>query len=170
MELVTEPDTYAPGMDDMGNYIDRVPPFNTIKHGIRCPCGSRKDKIYETHNVFSQHVKTKAHQKWLQNLNLNRANYYIENEELKTTVQQQRMVIAKLEKELQNRNMTVDFLTQQLATKKENKPVVDNLLDFDWYYILMTFGNFALFLISINSSSVVKSLQLFYCMTVVIFW
>jgi len=131
MELVTEPDTYAPGMDDMGNYIDRVPPFNTIKHGIRCPCGSRKDKIYETHNVFSQHVKTKAHQKWLQNLNLNRANYYIENEELKTTVQQQRMVIAKLEKELQNRNMTVDFLTQQLATKKENKPVVGNLLDFD---------------------------------------
>ena len=30
---------------------------------------------------------------------MNKANYYIENEELKTTIQQQRMIIAKLEKE-----------------------------------------------------------------------
>ena len=131
MELATEPDTYSPSLDDMGNYIDKIPPFATIKHGMRCPCGSRKDKVYETHGVFSQHVKSKAHQKWLQGLNLNKANYYIENEELKTTVQQQRMVIAKLEKELQNKMMTIDFLTQQLASKIGNQKVVNNLLDFD---------------------------------------
>jgi hypothetical protein len=131
MELVTEPDTYSPSIDDIGNYIDKIPPFASIKHGIRCPCGSRKDKVYETSSIFSQHIKTKSHQKWLQGLNLNKANYYIQNEELKTTIQQQRLVIAKLEKELQNKIMTIDFLTQQLASKSTNQKVVSNLLDFD---------------------------------------
>ena len=131
MELVTEPDTYSPSIDDIGNYCDKIPPFATIKHGIRCPCGSRKDKVYESYNIFSQHIKTKSHQKWLQNLNLNRANYYIENEDLKTNIQQQRLIIAKLEKELQNKLMTIDFLTQQLSTKNVNHTTVSNLLDFD---------------------------------------
>jgi inner membrane protein involved in colicin E2 resistance len=131
MELVTESDTYSPSIDDNGNYIDRIPIFATIKHGIRCPCGSRKDKIYETYSVFSQHVKTKAHQKWLQNLNTNKANYYIENEELKTTVQQQRLIIAKLEKEIQNKSMTIDYLTQQITMKNVNQKSVNDLLDFD---------------------------------------
>ena len=131
MELATEPDTYSPSIDDMGNYVDKIPSFANIKHGIRCPCGSRKDKVYETYSIFSQHVKSKAHQKWLQNLNLNKANYYIENEELKTTIQQQRMIIAKLEKEVQNKIMTIDFLTQQLTTKSVNQTTISNLLDFD---------------------------------------
>lgn len=131
MELVTESDIYSPGLNEIGNYIDKIPPFTSIKHGIRCPCGSRKDKIYETYSIFSQHTKTKAHQKWLEGLNLNKANYYIENEELKTTVQQQRMVIAKLEKEIQNKIMTIDFLTQQLVSKNTNQKVVSDLLDFD---------------------------------------
>ena len=62
MELVTEPETYLPSIDDTSNYIDKIPPFTTIKHGIRCPCGSRKDKVYDSHTVFSQHIKTKTHQ------------------------------------------------------------------------------------------------------------
>jgi len=37
MELATEPDTYSPSIDDMGNYIDKIPSFANIKHGIRCP-------------------------------------------------------------------------------------------------------------------------------------
>ena len=131
MELATEPDIYCPSIDDIGNYMDKIPSFANIKHGIRCPCGSRKDKVYEKYSIFSQHIKSKAHQKWLQNLNLNKANYYIENEELKTTIQQQRMIIAKLEKEVQNKMMTIDFLTQQLTSKNVNQPVTSNLLDFD---------------------------------------
>jgi hypothetical protein len=47
---------------------------------------------------------------------------------LKKTIQQQRMVIAKLEKEVQNKIMTIDFLTQQLVCKNQK---VANLLDFD---------------------------------------
>jgi len=135
MELVTEPDTYSPNIDEMGNYIDKIPSFSNLKHGIRCPCGSRRDKIYDTYSVFSSHIKTKTHQKWLQNLNLNKANYYIENEELKRTVKQQQMIISKFEKDLQNKIMTIDFLTQQLVKKNVdqnvNQNIVKNLLDFD---------------------------------------
>ena len=129
--MATEPDIYTPNIDNNGNYIDKIPSFTNVKHGIRCPCGSRKDKIYETYTIFSQHIKTKAHQKWLQNLNLNKANYYIETEELKITVRQQQMIIAKLEKDLTNKSMTIDFLTQQLVLKNTKQTPIENLLDFD---------------------------------------
>jgi len=119
--LLTEPDIYSPNIYDVGNYIDKIPCFGNLNHGIRCRCGSRKDKVYDTYSIFSQHIKTKTHQKWLQDLNLNKANYYIENEELKTTIRQQQMVIAKLEKDLQNKIMAIDFLTHQLVAKNSHE-------------------------------------------------
>jgi hypothetical protein len=127
MELVTEPDLYMPSIDNIGNYIDKIPSFNNLKHGMRCPCGSRKDKTYDTYSVFSAHIKTKIHQKWLSNLNLNKSNYYIENENLKTTLHNQRLIIAKLEKEVQNKLMTIDYLTKQLVNN--NNPI--DLMNFD---------------------------------------
>jgi inner membrane protein involved in colicin E2 resistance len=121
---------YSPSINDSGNYVDKIPPFNTIKKGLRCSCGSRKDKIYETHKIFSSHINTKIHQKWLTDLNLNRANYYVENEQLKTTIQNQRLIIAKLEKDVQNNMMTIGYLTQQLH-KINTSNTVTNLLDLD---------------------------------------
>lgn len=126
MSLVVEPDIYCPSLDEMGNYIDVIP---SIPHGLRCPCGSRKDKTYDTHSMFATHIKTKTHQKWLATVNLNKSNYYVENERLKETVQNQRLMIAKLDKDLQHKSMTIDYLTQQLY----NKPnvVVPDLITFD---------------------------------------
>jgi len=122
MELVTEPDLYAPCVDDDGKYIDKVPSFNNLKHGLRCPCGTRKDKCYTTNTTFTAHIKTKTHQKWLEELNLNKSNYFVEHEKLKEDVQNQRLIIARLEKELNNKmmelkskNITIDYLTKQLA-------------------------------------------------------
>jgi len=117
MELATEPDTYSPNIDDKGNYIDKVPSFHTnaLANGIRCPCGTRKDKIYTSHAMFTAHIKTKTHEKWLQDLNTNRANFYIENQKLKEIVHSQKIMIGKLELELTNKNMTIDYLTQQLV-------------------------------------------------------
>ena len=134
MELVVEPDIYSPSIDEAGNYIDKIPSFNIIKKGLACPCGARRDKIYETHISFSMHIKTKNHQKWLANLNLNKVNYYVENEKLVETIQNQRLIIAKLEKEKNNKIMTIDYLTQQLQlqqTKNNISASVENLLDFD---------------------------------------
>lgn len=129
MELVTEADLYTPSIDNFGNYIDKTPSFNNLKCGIRCPCGSRKDKTYDTSSAFSTHTKSKTHQKWLDNLNLNKTNYYVENEKLKHTLQDQRMIIAKMDIELQNKMMTIDYLTKQLIGNTGK--TVDNLLNFD---------------------------------------
>jgi hypothetical protein len=131
MELVTQPDIYSPSIDENGNYIDKIPSFNIIKNGVLCPCGSRKDKTYETYSVFAQHIKTKVHQKWLINLNMNKSNYYHENEILKETVKNQRMIIAKLEKDINTKIMTIDYLTQHIQLKSNDVNTVDNLLDFD---------------------------------------
>ena len=133
MELVTEPDLYSPSIDDKGNYVDKIPSFTRIKKGLSCPCGARKDKVYETYSVFSAHTKTKNHQKWLEKLNLNKANYYIENEELKETLQNQRIIIAKMEKEIIIKSKTIDYLTNQLTAPSNfsHTNVVTNLLDFD---------------------------------------
>jgi hypothetical protein len=122
MELVVEPDIYTPSIDEQGNYIDKV---NVFTKGLSCLCGSRKDKVYETHSMFSSHVKTKTHQRWLSDLNLNRANYFVENEKLKEVIQNQRLIIAKMEKEINNKKMTIDNLNMKLC------PVVTNLLEFD---------------------------------------
>jgi hypothetical protein len=138
MELVVEPDIYSPSINDNGLYIDKVPPFNYIKKGLSCPCGSRKDKIYETHSVFVAHTKTKTHQKWLEMLNTNKANFYVDLEKAKEVISNQRLIIAKLEKDVSNKIMTIDYLTQQLHNTQVSNNVSDtafasaiNLLDFD---------------------------------------
>ena len=133
MELVLEPDIYAPNVDESGNYIDKIPAFNMIKKGLLCPCGSRKDKSYDTSSKFSVHIKSKSHQKWLSNLNANKVNYYVENEKLMEIIKNQRIIIAKLEKDVSNKILTIDYLTQQL---NHNKPLlknvpIGNLLEFD---------------------------------------
>jgi hypothetical protein len=131
MDLVVEPDIYSPSIDDKGTYIDKVPPFNFIKKGLICPCGSRKDKIYETRSVFISHTNTKVHQKWIESLNLNRSNFYVELEKAKEVISSQRLIIAKLEKDVNNKNMTIDYLTQQLhkTIPNVNSNTTINLLD-----------------------------------------
>jgi hypothetical protein len=132
MELNRTPDTYVPSVNEQGEYVDVIPPFHTLQSGLICPCASRKDKKYDSHSAFVAHTKTKMHQKWLSVLNANKANYYVENIKLQETLQSQRLIIARLEKEVQQKGMTIDYLTQQLC--KKNTPfckTVDNLLEFD---------------------------------------
>jgi hypothetical protein len=64
-DLALTPDTYSPAIDEHGNYCDTIP---TIRHGVYCPCGGRKDKVYESRQSFVTHTKTKCHQKWLADL------------------------------------------------------------------------------------------------------
>jgi hypothetical protein len=53
----------------------------------------------------------------------------MENEKLVDTVQNQRLIIAKLEKDVGNKIMTIDYLTQQLNKNKTCVTVTD-LIDF----------------------------------------
>jgi hypothetical protein len=130
MDLTIEPDVYAPSIDEHGNYVDMLPSFHIIKNGIYCPCGSRKNKNYETHQKFSTHIKSQAHKKWLENLNLNKTNYYVDCNKLNELVKNQRLIIAQMELDVNNKNRTIDYLTHQLTLK--NSTTVTNLLELDY--------------------------------------
>ena len=130
MDLIIEPGIYAPSIDEHGNYVDMLPSFHIIKNGIYCPCGSRKNKNYETHPKFSAHIKSQAHKKWLENLNLNKTNYYVDCNKLNELVKNQRLIIAQMEIDVNNKNRTIDYLTHQLTIK--NSTVVTNLLELDY--------------------------------------
>lgn len=126
MDITTTPDTYAPNIDDAGNYIDHIP---LIHNGLVCLCGTRKDKRYETTAKFSTHIKSKTHQKWLQSLNNNKANYYVETIKHKELIENQRITIGQLENKLSKKILTIDYLTEQLAVKNIQPNSSVNLLD-----------------------------------------
>jgi hypothetical protein len=114
MDITITPDTYLPSVDEAGNYIDNI---SVIKNGLFCPCGSRKDKSYENVSKFSTHCKTKSHQKWLMILNQNKANYYVEMLKNKDVIENQRKIIAQLENQLRKKELTIEYLTEQLTSK-----------------------------------------------------
>jgi hypothetical protein len=137
MDLALEPDIYSPNIDDKGNYVDKIPSFTNLKNGIRCPCGTRKDKTYDCTAYFTTHIKTKTHQKWLSELNTNKSNYYIENIQLKELINNQRQIIANLEREklqIQRENneniKLIAYLTKK-SVQTENPNLTNDLLDFD---------------------------------------
>ena len=115
--MVTEPDVYAPGIDDAGNYVDRVPSFKTqaLANGLRCPCGTRKDKIYSSAQLFTSHCKSKTHEKWVHDLNANKSNLFTENQKLRDIVHAQKIMIGKLELDVSSKNMTINYLTQEVS-------------------------------------------------------
>ena len=107
MDLAIEPELYAPSINDQGVYIDKIPP---IRHGIQCPCGARKEKVYESRGQFLAHIKTKVHQKWLDDMNANRSNHFIESTQLKETVKNQQIIIAQLTRQLDAKTKEIESL------------------------------------------------------------
>jgi len=126
MEISLTPDTYQPIVNNAGEYIDKIP---VIKKGLYCVCGSRKEKIYENENKFSAHIKTKKHKKWLEILNENKANYYVEMIKIKEIVEEQKKIIGRLEVQIQQKELTIHYLTQQLVSVKNRNDEVGDLLD-----------------------------------------
>ena len=124
MDISLTPDTYTPSINDEGNYIDRIP---LIKNGINCLCGTRKDKVYDS-SSFRQHIKTQKHKKWIEHMNQNKANYYVESCKCKELIDNQKKIIVRLENQLQTKSITIDYLTNQL-NKKNPAPKEANLID-----------------------------------------
>ena len=117
MDLIIESDIYEPCVNDNGNYSDYVPSSNKFKNGLRCPCGTRKEHIFDSRQSFSSHIKTKTHIKWIIDLNANKMNFYTENIKLNETLNNQKLIIAKLQRE----NDEHIKLIAQLAKKIEAK-------------------------------------------------
>ena len=130
MNLSLESDIYEPNVDDDGNYVDFLPSSSKFKNGLRCPCGARKDHVFDSRQSFCSHIKTKTHLKWLSDLNTNKMNYFTECEKLKEIVSSQKLIIARLEKDINIHKNTIINLAQQLANKQPETQMVD-LLSFD---------------------------------------
>lgn len=131
MDLAIDSDIYEPSIRDDGNYSDYLPPSSKFKNGLRCPCGARKDHIFDSRQSFNTHIKSKTHQKWLTELNANKMNYYTECEKLKEIVNSQKLIIAKMENELTMKMKTIDYLSQQLMTRDIGKNDMVDLISFD---------------------------------------
>jgi hypothetical protein len=131
MDLAVDSDIYEPSIGDDGNYNDYLPPSSKFKNGLRCPCGARKDHVFDSRASFVVHTKSKTHQKWLSDLNTNKMNYFTECEKLKEVVNSQKIIIAKMENELNLKMKTIDYLSQQLMAKDTGKLDVIDLLSFD---------------------------------------
>ena len=128
MNLICEPELYSPSVDAIGNFIDIVPPISI--NGIRCPCACRKDKVYESHTLFTNHTKTKAHQTWLHNLNLNKSNLFVQCEKYRELVAQQQIIITEQSNKIAKLELDLQTTTQCLAIQLKSVSVpVGNLLD-----------------------------------------
>jgi len=130
MNISLTPDMYTPSVDEHGNYVDGS--HVLIRDGIRCPCGSRRDKIYGTSAQFTTHTKSKCHQNWLRQLNRDKANYYVELLNERAVNESQQKIIAQLNTKISNNLITINYLTQQLIVKENvdvDGSVVADLLD-----------------------------------------
>jgi len=130
MDLQLESDIYEPNIDSEGNYSDYLPTSSKFKNGLRCPCGTRKEHVFDSRASFSGHVKTKTHQKWLADLNTNKMNYFTENLKLTETITNQKFIIAKLQRENDENIKLIAHLTKKIEIK-ENPGIVIDLLSFD---------------------------------------
>ena len=130
MELVVDSDIYAPNVDNQGNYADYLPSASKFSNGLRCPCGARKDHVFDNRQSFATHIKSKTHQKWMGDLNANKMNFYADCERLKDVVKSQQIIIAKLEKEVNAKLITIDYLTQKMM-QHETCHTHTDLLSFD---------------------------------------
>jgi hypothetical protein len=125
MNLVLTPDTYAPSIDKDGNYIDGKP---LCRMGILCPC-SVSGKVYDSISKFTTHTKSKRHKKWIEDLNWNKANHYIDLLKMKELVENQRQIITKMDNQMQNKVLTIDYLTKQIIHLQRPTPPMADLLD-----------------------------------------
>lgn len=128
MDLAIEPDIYEPTIDDKTNYSDYLPPSSKFTNGLRCPCGSRKEHVFDNRQSFSIHIKTKTHIKWLIDLNNNKMNFFSENLKLNETITTQKIIIAKLQRENNEYTKLIVHLTNKIEMKNE---ISIDLLNFD---------------------------------------
>jgi hypothetical protein len=129
MDLIIESEFYEPSIDELGNYIDYLPSSSKLKNGIRCHCGSRKEHIFDSRQSFSGHVKTKTHMKWLNDLNMNKMNYFTENIKLNETINNQKLIIAKFQRENEDNLKLIEKKKKKMEFKPDTMLI--DLLTFD---------------------------------------
>jgi len=129
MDITVEPEIYCPIINDDGNYIDMCPAF--INYGIRCPCGSRNDHVYDSRPKFKQHINSVKHKRWIDILTAEKNNHYKESIELKTIVKQQKEIICRMEIETTRLTNINKFLQDKLFNVEKPNIIMGDLLEID---------------------------------------
>lgn len=130
MDLIVDSDIYEPCLGDDGIYSDYLSSSSRFKNGLRCPCGTRKEHIFDNRQSFNVHIKSKTHIKWLADLNSNKMNHYTENIKLNDTISNQKLIIAKLQRENDENIKLIAHLTKKIEMKDKENIFID-LLTFD---------------------------------------
>jgi hypothetical protein len=130
MDLVVDSDIYEPCINNDQNYIDFIPPSSKFKNGLRCPCGTRREHIFDNRQSFSSHIKSKTHQKWIYDLNINKTNYFTENIKLNENICNLKLIIAKLQRDNDENIKLIAHLTRKIEIR-DNPNIVNDLISFD---------------------------------------
>lgn len=126
MELATTPDNYTLTVGADGAYEDRIGPFSAHPQGLICPCNNRH---YVTRASMVNHIKTDNHRKYKDTLNANRANHAVELENAQKLIKEQRIIIAKLERDKLELFRTINLLTNM--TTQNASVIAPDLMTFD---------------------------------------
>ena len=91
---------------------------------------AQEKNMFLTRVCFSGHIKTKTHTKWLSDLNANKINYFTENIKLNEIISNQKLVIARLQRENDENIKMIAHLTKKIEMK-EHSHLAPDLLTFD---------------------------------------
>lgn len=115
--IAVQPDTYTPMVDDEGNYVDKVPSNGVFATtGIRCPCSTRRDKVYNTKSSFTTHTKSQGHQAWLKEMSSNKTDYRAITQEQEQIIKAQKIMIAQMELAQTAKNLETELEIQNMRT------------------------------------------------------
>ena len=78
-----------------------------------------REDIHHENQFHESYWHQDTHQAWLQSLNANKSNFFAENEANKETVRMQRLLIAQLEKELETKKVTIEYLKRNIDWFRE---------------------------------------------------
>lgn len=142
-ELALVPEVYAPGIDEHDMYIDKIPCFDELPNGIRCPCSATRNHSYKTAYNLKIHFTSNKHQEWLKGMNANRSNILEEYHRLKNEEKNHKIMIATLQKEndrlkIENDKLKIEMehMTLLVSLLRSNAPTnpqpVGDLLDLDY--------------------------------------
>jgi len=140
MEIIAEPDIYAPILANDGVFVDdKHINFNRLANGIRCPCNNR-NHIHITASALKAHFNTAMHKRWLEQYNSNSHNSEAEATQLrsdlsdaKRLIAQKDIIIAQKDRHIRSLMDTIRLMSSaNTDDTSENKSLTsDDLLDFD---------------------------------------
>jgi hypothetical protein len=134
MEIIAEPDVYAPILDANGVFVDdKHVNFNRLSNGIRCPCSNRKH-IHVSASALKTHFGTAMHKRWLEQYNANSNNSEAEVAQLraeltdaKRLIAQKDLIISQKDRHIRSLVDTIRLMSTNTTTEEPE----EDLLDFD---------------------------------------